>query len=164
MSSDKGPAIIPALLQQLRDRRIVMPAPARIERIAAAGRARARRLAADAMIAGVDAAKIARVEGLLVNDPSLKRTPIAWLRDFAESPSASNLMAQTRGPAPPRRIRRSPSRRAAGRTRRIRALRGVGAPRLSFGRVREARAGLSRISNRWTPPAFWMKILLHRGN
>lgn len=50
MSSDKGSAIIPALLQQLRDRRIVPPAPARIERIAAAGRARARRLTADAMM------------------------------------------------------------------------------------------------------------------
>lgn len=93
MSSDKGSAIIPALLQQLRDRRIVPPAPARIERIAAAGRARARRLTADAMIVGIDAAKMARIERLLISDPSLKRTPIAWLRDFAESPSASNLMA-----------------------------------------------------------------------
>ena len=34
-----------------------------------------------------------RIDGLLVNDPALKRTPIAWLRDWAEAPKASNLAA-----------------------------------------------------------------------
>ena len=93
MSTDKGSTIIMALLQRLRDRRIVLPAPARIERIAVGGRARARRLAADAMIVDIDATKAARIDGLLVNDPALKGTPIAWLRDWAEAPKASNLAA-----------------------------------------------------------------------
>lgn len=91
MSTDKGSTIILALLKQLRDQRIILPAPARIERIAVAGRARARRLTADAMIVDVNAAIAVRIDGLLVNDPILKRTPIAWLRDWAEAPKASNL-------------------------------------------------------------------------
>jgi len=56
MSTDSGSVIVLALLQQLRDRRIILPAPARIERIATGGRARSRRLAADAMVADIDAA------------------------------------------------------------------------------------------------------------
>jgi TnpA family transposase len=93
MSTDSGSAIVLALLQQLRDRRIILPAPARIERIAIGGRARSRRLAADAMVADIDAAQAARIDELLVSDPVLKRTPIAWLRAWAEAPGASNLMA-----------------------------------------------------------------------
>ena len=94
MSTDSGSALILALLQQLRDRRIILPAPARLERIATAGRARSRRLAADAMLADIDAARAARIDELLVNDPVLKRTPIAWLRTWPEAPGAANLMAQ----------------------------------------------------------------------
>ena len=93
MSTDKGSTIIIALLQHLRDHRIIVPAPASIERIGLAGRARSRRLTADAMIVGLGVAKAARLDELLVNDPVLKRTRIAWLRDWAEAPTASNLMA-----------------------------------------------------------------------
>jgi hypothetical protein len=93
MSTDSGSAIVLALLQQLRDRRIILPAPARIERIATGGRARSRRLAADAMVADIDAARAARIDDMLVSDPALKRTPIAWLKAWAEAPGASNLMA-----------------------------------------------------------------------
>ena len=45
------------------------------------------------MIVGLGAAQAARHDELLVNDPVLKRTRIAWLRDWAEAPTASNLMA-----------------------------------------------------------------------
>ncbi len=93
MSTDKGSAIAQALLRQLRDRRIILPAPSRIERIAVAGRARARRLTADAMIVDIVAGIAVRIDGLLAYDPALKRTPIAWLRDWAEAPKASNLAA-----------------------------------------------------------------------
>ena len=59
MSTEKGSTIIIALLQHLRDHRIIVPAPASIERIGLAGRARSRRLTADAMIVGLGAAKAA---------------------------------------------------------------------------------------------------------
>lgn len=93
MSTDKSSTIIAALLQHLRDCRIILPAPASIERIGLAGRDRARRLTADAMIVDLGAARAARLDELLVNDPVLKRTRIAWLRDWAEAPTASNLIA-----------------------------------------------------------------------
>lgn len=48
------------------------------------------------MIAGSGAVRAARLDELLVNDPVLKRTGIAWLRDWAEAPTASNLMAMPR--------------------------------------------------------------------
>jgi hypothetical protein len=69
MSTDKGSTIIIALLQHLRDHRIIVPAPASIEGIGLAGRARSRRLTADAMIVGLGAAKAACLDDLLVNDP-----------------------------------------------------------------------------------------------
>ncbi len=93
MSTDKSSTIIIALLQHLRDHRIILPTPASIERIGLAGRARSRRLTADAMLVGLGAAQATRLDELLVNDPVLKRTRIAWLRDWAEAPTASNLLA-----------------------------------------------------------------------
>jgi hypothetical protein len=33
------------------------------------------------------------VDALLVNDSTLKRTPLAWLRDIAEAPSSANMAA-----------------------------------------------------------------------
>ncbi len=93
MSTDRISTIIIALLQHLRGRRIILPAPASIERIGLAGRARSRRLTADAMVIGLGATQAARLDELLINDPALKRTRIAWLRDWAEAPTASNLMA-----------------------------------------------------------------------
>jgi hypothetical protein len=45
------------------------------------------------MIADMDAARAARIDALLVSDPALKRTPIAWLKTWAEAPAASNLMS-----------------------------------------------------------------------
>ncbi|HEY8071925.1 MAG TPA: DUF4158 domain-containing protein [Methylocystis sp.] len=77
MTTDKGSTIVSALLQRLRDHRIVLPAPASIERIGLAGHARARRLASEAMIVRPGAAQAARLDELLVNDPALKRTRIA---------------------------------------------------------------------------------------
>jgi Domain of unknown function (DUF4158) len=53
MLTDRGSTIIFALLQHLHDHRIILPAPASIERIGLAGRARSRRLTADAMIVGL---------------------------------------------------------------------------------------------------------------
>jgi TnpA family transposase len=93
MSTDKSSTIITALLQYLRDNKIVLPAPSSLERIGIAGRARSRRLSADAMITGLDPAKAAYLDTLLVNDPLLKRSRIAWLREWGEAPSAANLMA-----------------------------------------------------------------------
>jgi len=94
-STDKGALIAEALMAGLRDRRIVLPSPDTLERVGLAGRARARQRAADDLLARVSAEQLAHVDKLLVNDPDLKMTLLAWLRDIPESPSAAGMAAIT---------------------------------------------------------------------
>jgi hypothetical protein len=56
-----------------------------------AGRARARKRALDAVAGAVTAEQATALDALLVPDPTTGVTPIAWLRDIADSPSARNL-------------------------------------------------------------------------
>ncbi|TSD86107.1 Tn3 family transposase [Mycobacterium sp. KBS0706] len=92
-STDRGLEIAVALMEGLRERKIILPAPGTIERAGATGRARARRLTADALVASLMPDQLAQVDMLLLNDPELGRTPLAWLRGYPESPSADNVNA-----------------------------------------------------------------------
>ena len=94
-ATDKGAPIAEALMAGLRDCRIVLPSPDTLERMGLAGRARARRRAADDLLARISSEQLAWVDKLLVNDPDLKMTPLAWLRDIPESPSAAGMAAIT---------------------------------------------------------------------
>ena len=85
------PFLNPALVDGIRAARIVLPSPDTIERVGLAGRARARKLAADTLIAPLTAEQITGLDALLVNDPASKRSPLAWLRDVPEAPGANNL-------------------------------------------------------------------------
>jgi hypothetical protein len=51
--ADKGAPIVTAILDGLRSARIVLPSPETIERVGLAGRAKARKQAADALVAGL---------------------------------------------------------------------------------------------------------------
>ncbi|MGH6814785.1 MAG: hypothetical protein ACREC6_03700 [Hyphomicrobiaceae bacterium] len=75
----------------IRDARIILPSPDTIERVGLAGRARARKQAADTLIAALTPDQLAGLDALLVTDPTSKRTPLAWLRDVPEAPGATNL-------------------------------------------------------------------------
>ncbi|SDG57985.1 Tn3 family transposase [Thalassobaculum litoreum] len=90
-SSDRGIEIADVLMNGLRERKIILPAVSTLERAGATGRARARRLTADALLASLTTDQLAQIDDLLVNDPALGRTPLAWLRKFPEAPSAGNL-------------------------------------------------------------------------
>lgn len=90
-ATERGRLIVAAVVEHLRAARIVLPAPARIERIGVAGRAMARRLAADAVVDALTAEQVAALDALLVVDPNRGTTPLAWLRDTSDSPSAKNL-------------------------------------------------------------------------
>jgi hypothetical protein len=92
-STDKGRPITAALMAGLRRAQIVLPLPDTIERVGLAGRARARRDAADAILASLSAAELGKVDQLLVSDSTLSKTPLTWLRDVPESPSAANMAA-----------------------------------------------------------------------
>ena len=56
-----------------------------------AGRARARKRAADALLAGVSAVQIAKLDQLLAVDPTLKASRFAWLRNAPSSPKADHV-------------------------------------------------------------------------
>jgi hypothetical protein len=90
-ATDKGAVIAGAVVDGIRAARIVLPSPDTIERVGLAGRARARKLATDTLIAPLTAEQITGLDALLVNDPALKRSPLAWLRDVPEAPGANNL-------------------------------------------------------------------------
>nr|WP_172687275.1 Tn3 family transposase [Ancylobacter novellus] len=90
-STDRGVDIANALMEGLRDRKIILPAPGTLERAGATGRARARRLTAEALIAPLTPDQLAQIDALLGTNPDLGRTPLAWLRGFPEAPSAGNL-------------------------------------------------------------------------
>ena len=90
-STDHGLPIARAVVEGLRSRHVILPAPARIERIGLAGRARARKRAMDALSGALTADQASALDALLVPDPTTGVTPIAWLRDIADSPSARNL-------------------------------------------------------------------------
>ena len=90
-ATDKGATIVGAILQGIRTAKIILPPPDMIERVGLAGRALARKEAAATLIAVLTPAQLASLDTLLENDASLKRTPLAWLRDIPEAPGASNL-------------------------------------------------------------------------
>lgn len=89
--TDRGQPIAAAVVAALRAARIILPGGAVIERIAIAGRARARRRAADTLLAGLSAAHLAKLDGLLVVDPSVGMTPFAWLKAMPVAPKANHV-------------------------------------------------------------------------
>src|SRR6516162_9088082 len=75
-STDRGAPIVAGVIAALRTAKIILPAPAVIERIAIAGRARARKRAADALLAGLSPAQLAKLDALLIPDPAPRRDAV----------------------------------------------------------------------------------------
>jgi hypothetical protein len=74
------------VIAALRAGRIILPGSAVIERIAIAGRARARKRAAAALLAELSAEHLAKLDGLLALDPSVGMTAFAWLKAIPIAP------------------------------------------------------------------------------
>ena len=89
--SDRGQPIAAAVAAALHDARIILPGAAVIERIAVAGRARARKRAADALASGLSVEQLAKLDGLLAIDPSVGVTPFAWLKAMPVAPKADHI-------------------------------------------------------------------------
>jgi Domain of unknown function (DUF4158) len=92
-STDRGQAIVTGVIATLRAAKIILPAPAVIERTAIAGRARARKRAADALLAGLSPAQLAKLDALLIPDPALDATPIGWLRNAPTAAKPDHVRA-----------------------------------------------------------------------
>jgi hypothetical protein len=92
-STDRGQPIAAAVVSALRAAAVILPASSVIERTAIAGRARARRRAADALLAAVSDEQVAQLDRLLVLvlDASVNMTPFAWLKAMPVAPKADHI-------------------------------------------------------------------------
>jgi TnpA family transposase len=91
--SDRGDVIVSAMIEYLRERRILLPAAVTLEKIALAARALARKRTYKNLVEGLSRETIVRLESLLVVADSEDRTPLAWLREWPEAPRQRNLVA-----------------------------------------------------------------------
>ena len=89
-STDRGHPIVAGTIAALRAEKVLLPASAVIERAAIAGRARACKRAADALLDAVSAEQIAKLDKLLTVDPAVGMTPYAWLKNLPTSPKADH--------------------------------------------------------------------------
>lgn len=92
IGTDRGHAIVAAMIEALRSRGILLPAPTILERIGLAARARARRQAHTNLIEGLEQQMIAALQALIAVRNDRDRTQLAWLRDWPEAPTQKNLV------------------------------------------------------------------------
>ncbi len=90
-STDRGQPIVAAVIAALRAACIILPGVAVIERIAIAGRARARQRAADALLVGVSTTQLGKLDSLLTVDASVGITPFAWLKAMPVAPKPDHV-------------------------------------------------------------------------
>jgi TnpA family transposase len=89
--TDRGEPIVRALMVGLKGERFILPSGDTLERAGLAGRARARKAAAAAIVEGLSSAELTRLDELVINNRDFGMTPLAWLRNFEEAPTAANI-------------------------------------------------------------------------
>ena len=89
--TDESAAIMRGLLAGLSEARLVYPGTDTLERIGLAGRARARRLVAQDLNDALNVDQQAALQDLLIKDPSLGISRLAWLRGMPHSTSVASL-------------------------------------------------------------------------
>ena len=90
--TDDGRIILARLTGEMKAQRFVLPSADTLERIGLAGRARARRLSAQALNDSLDGERKKALEGLLEHDPSIGRSRLTWLRSPPHSTSARSML------------------------------------------------------------------------
>ncbi len=89
--TDDGRRIMARLTHDMKVSQFVLPPVATLERIGIAGRARARRMAAQAINDGLGETLRATMGDLLRNDSELGQSRLAWLRRWPQSKSVGGL-------------------------------------------------------------------------
>jgi TnpA family transposase len=92
IGTDRGHAIVAAMIEALRSRGILLPAPTILERIGLAARARARKQAHRNLVEGLEQRTVNELQALIVVIDDRDRTRLAWLRDWPETPTQKNLV------------------------------------------------------------------------
>ena len=90
-STERGASIVASIIAALLASKIILPAPAVIERSAIAGRARARKRVADVLLTGISTEQLAKIDKLLAVDQSTGLSQLAWLKDFPKSAKSGNI-------------------------------------------------------------------------
>ena len=91
--TDDGRIILARVSGAIQAQRFVLPSADTLERIGLAGRARARRLSAQAVNDALDDERKQALNALLAYDPSLGRSRLTWLRTSPQSTSAPSMLA-----------------------------------------------------------------------
>lgn len=90
--TDRGDVIVAAMIETLRTRGILLPAPTILERVGLAARARARKQAHKNLIEGLEQRTVNELQALIAVSDDRDRTRLAWLRDWPEAPTQKNLV------------------------------------------------------------------------
>ena len=91
IGTDRGDAIVAAMIIDLRTRGILLPSPLELERLALTARARARQQAYKALAGDLGHEQMKSLASLIeVNENG--QTPLAWVREWAEAPTQKNLV------------------------------------------------------------------------
>jgi len=79
-ATDKGIVIAAGGIDALRQARILIPSVSTVERAGSAGRARARKQAAHAVLSGLRPEQLDALDVFLITDPNKGVTPLTWLK------------------------------------------------------------------------------------
>lgn len=79
-ATDNGATIASRVIDALRRAKILLPAVSTIERAGIAGRARARKQAAEALLSGLDSVQLTKLDALFSTNDDTDITPLAWLK------------------------------------------------------------------------------------
>src|SRR6202162_4469200 len=90
IGTDRGDAIVGAMVVHLRHQSILLPSAAVLEKIALAARARARKQAYKELTAGGSTVR-EKLDALIKVADGETRTALAWLREWPEAPLQKNL-------------------------------------------------------------------------
>ncbi len=91
-ATESGLPIMTAVVNELRRRGALLLPDAALEKVGLAGRAIARQRAEAALLDGLSVDQIDQLEALLLVDPAIQQTRLAWLRSAPDAPSANNLI------------------------------------------------------------------------
>jgi hypothetical protein len=89
--TERGLSIVEGLVASLREARLVLPSPDTIERAGLAGRVRARKRAAETLLAGLSGEQLAKLDAFGAVDPETGRAPLTWAKDVPSAPKAEHV-------------------------------------------------------------------------
>jgi len=93
LGTDSGVALVTALVEEMRGRKVVAPALYLIERLAWETRRRAQRQVSQRLTTGIMPPDHARLDALLTVAPGRRQTPLVWLRQPPGKPSPPTILA-----------------------------------------------------------------------